>query len=202
MWSGPSSHRSFVLTFFPQANMGLRFGSRGHSNTAIKYYTSSKFKNSLSLFSHQLHGLQKLFSSETYFPKTWRGHRMGTGDLTLPVFAVSASVSFQEFFSARGFCSSAVLLWCCGFPVSLLYVDELLSCLFEDISVLISAWHRRGATSQLGFDSDSSKSVVYTPVEMSSAAILGPEVPQASLLPPVPLPALPVLFGSQVPRCK
>lgn len=64
---------------------------------------------------------------------------MGTGDLTLPVFAVSASVSFQEFFSARGFCSSAVLLWCCGFPVSLLYVDELLSCLVEDISVLISA---------------------------------------------------------------
>jgi len=57
----------------------------------------------------------------------------GTGDLTLPVFAVSASVSLQEFFSAGGFCSSAVLLWCCDFPVSLLYVEELLSCLFEDI---------------------------------------------------------------------
>lgn len=68
-----------------------------------------------------------------YFSGTERECRSGKGDLTLPVFAVSASVSFQEFFSASGFCSSAVLLWCCDFPVSLLYVEELLSCLFEDI---------------------------------------------------------------------
>lgn len=70
------SHRSFVSTFFPQANTRLRFGSRGHSNISIRYYTtSSKFKNSLSLFSHQLHGLQKLLSSETDFSKSERGHR-------------------------------------------------------------------------------------------------------------------------------
>jgi len=51
---------------------------------------------------------------------------------------VSASVSFQEFFSARGFCSSAVLLWCCDFPVSLLYVEELLSCLFKNTYIFFS----------------------------------------------------------------
>lgn len=56
--------------------MGLRFGSRGHSNTSIKYYTtSSKLKNSLSPFSHQLHGLQKSFSSEIDFCKTEGEHR-------------------------------------------------------------------------------------------------------------------------------
>lgn len=88
------------------------------------------------------------------FFQSWkRAQEVGTGDLTLPVFAVSASIIFQEFFSAGGFCSSAVLLCCWGFPVSLLYVEELLSCLFEDINFLILAWHRRSATSQLGFDS-------------------------------------------------
>lgn len=80
-----------------------------------------------------------------YFSGTERECRSGKGDLTLPVFAVSASVSFQEFFSASGFCSSVVLLWCCDFPVSLLYVEELLSCLFEDIYLSVLAWYRPGA---------------------------------------------------------
>lgn len=58
--------------------------------------------------------------------------------LTLPVFAASASVSFQVFLSSAAFWSSVVLFCCKDFPVSPLYVDELLSCLFEKQIVLFN----------------------------------------------------------------
>lgn len=135
-----------------------------------------------------------------FFQNWKRAQEMGTGDLTLPVFAVSASVSFQEFFSASGFCSSAVLLWCCGFPVSLLYVEELLSCLFEDIYFLILAWHRTGVTSQIGFDSPQ---LQVSGLLSHGDVLTGPGVTRASLLPSA-LSKLPLMAsGSHVPmfRC-
>lgn len=145
MWSGPSSYTEVLVpAFFPQAKLGLSVGSRGHSNASLKYCTSSSTsENPLSPFSRKLHSLQKLISSE---PDGFlrNGERARKQDLTLPVFAVSASVSFQEFFSASGFCSSAVLLCCCDFPVSLLYVEELLSCLLEDIYFSVLARYRVG----------------------------------------------------------
>lgn len=125
----------------------------------------------------------------------------GMGDLTLPVFAVSASVSFQEFFSASGFCSSAVLLWCCDFPASLLYVEELLSCLLEDICFSILA--RQKARCLLHRDTNSASSTAAASVILATIPLLTSSGQQLPLLPSFPQPTLnPSCWLSLISRSK
>lgn len=154
MWSGPSSHTG-VLCWHScrRQTRGLGLRAEGTATLPSRITQAAVQEFTQPILTPVSWPSEVIFFWNRFFQNWKRAQEAGTGDLTLPVFAVSASIIFQEFFSASGFCSSAVLLCCCGFPVSLLYVEELLSCLFEDINFLILTWHRRSATSQLGFDS-------------------------------------------------